>query len=296
MAFRPRLGGPTGTASPHDRLRSCRFVNEKGRLDGAGSEPGEDMAQGPKTALVTGGARRIGRAIVEDLAANGFAVAIHVHRSAGEADALRRSIEARGGRAAVVAADLSDVGSVAGLVGEAAGLLGPIGLLVNNASAFEPDSVADFDWDTWDRHFALHLKAPVMLARHLAAGLPADREGLVVNVIDERVLRLNPRYFSYTLSKAALWTATQTMAQAFGPKVRVNAIGPGPTLANVRQSPEDFQAQLNGLILGRGPDLAEFGATIRYLWQARSVTGQLIAIDGGQHLAWQTPDVTGMNE
>ena len=254
------------------------------------------MAEGPKTALVTGGARRIGRAIVEDLAANGFAVAIHAHRSSGEADALKRSIIERGGRAAVVEADLSEAGAVAGLVGKAAGLLGPIGLLVNNASAFEPDTVADFDWETWDRHFALHLKAPVMLARQLAASLGDDQEGLVVNVIDERVLRLNPRYFSYTLSKAALWTATQTMAQAFGPKVRVNAIGPGPTLANVRQRPEDFQAQLDGLILGRGPDLSEFGATVRYLWQARSVTGQLIAIDGGQHLAWQTPDVTGMNE
>ena len=254
------------------------------------------MAEGPKTALVTGGARRIGRAIVEDLAANGFAVAIHAHRSSGEADALKRSIIERGGRAAVVEADLSEAGAVAGLVDKAAGLLGPIGLLVNNASAFEPDTVADFDWETWDRHFALHLKAPVMLARQLAASLGDDQEGLVVNVIDERVLRLNPRYFSYTLSKAALWTATQTMAQAFGPKVRVNAIGPGPTLANVRQRPEDFQAQLDGLILGRGPDLAEFGAPVRYLWQARSVTGQLIAIDGGQHLAWQTPDVTGMNE
>lgn len=254
------------------------------------------MADGAKTALVTGGARRIGRAIVEDLAAKGFAVAIHAHRATEEAEALRQSIAEGGGRAAVVEADLSDADAVAGLVTKAAALLGPVGLLVNNASAFEPDSVADFDWDTWDRHFALHLKAPVMLTRQLAAGLPHDAEGLVVNVIDERVLRLNPRYFSYTLSKAALWTATQTMAQALGPRVRVNAIGPGPTLANVRQRPEDFQAQLDGLILRRGPELAEFGATIRYLWQARSVTGQLIAIDGGQHLAWETPDVTGMNE
>jgi len=254
------------------------------------------MAEGPKTALVTGGARRIGRAIVEDLAANGFAVAIHANRSTDEAEALSRSIAERGGRAVVVEADLSDAAAVTGLVGRAAGLLGPIGLLVNNASAFEPDTVEDFDWETWDRHFALHLKAPVMLARQLAAGLAGHGDGLVVNVIDERVLRLNPRYFSYTLSKAALWTATQTMAQAFGPKLRVNAIGPGPTLANVRQRAEDFQAQLDGLILGRGPDLSEFGATIRYLWQARSVTGQMIAIDGGQHLAWETPDVTGMNE
>lgn len=254
------------------------------------------MANGPKTALVTGGARRIGRAIVEDLAANGFAVAIHAHRSGENAAGLQQAVAGRGGRAAVVEADLEDADAVAGLVAKAATLLGPVGLLVNNASAFEPDTVEDFGWENWDRHFALHLKAPVMLARQLAVGLDAGQEGLVVNIIDERVLRLNPRYFSYTLSKAALWTATQTMAQAFGPRVRVNAIGPGPTLANVRQRPEDFQAQLDGLILRRGPDLAEFGATIRYLWEARSVTGQLIAIDGGQHLAWKTPDVTGMNE
>jgi len=250
------------------------------------------MAQGPKTALVTGGARRI----VEDLAANGFAVAIHAHRSAADAEALAGAITASGGRAAVVEADLNDIDAVGGLVGKAAALLGPVGLLVNNASVFEPDTVEDFGWEKWDRHFALHLKAPVMLARQLAAGLGDGQEGLVVNIIDERVLRLNPRYFSYTLSKAALWTATQTMAQAFGPRVRVNAIGPGPALANVRQQPEDFQAQLDGLILGRGPELGEFGATVRYLWQARSVTGQMIAIDGGQHLAWETPDVTGMNE
>ena len=254
------------------------------------------MTQGPKTALVTGGARRIGRAIVEDLAANGFSVAIHARRSGEGARDLQRVVEARGGRAAVVEADLEDMNAVGGLVAEAAERLGPIGLLVNNASAFEPDSATDFDWETWDRHFAVHLKAPAMLARQLAAGLGDDAEGLVVNIIDERVLRLNPRYFSYTLSKSALWVATQTMAQALAPRVRVNAIGPGPTLPNVRQKPEDFQAQVDGLLLRREPDLFEFGATIRYLWEARSVTGQLIAIDGGQHLAWETPDVTGMNE
>ena len=126
--------------------------------------------------------------------------------------------------------------------------------------------------------------------------MPAGSEGLIVNIIDQRVWRLTPRYFSYTLSKSALWTATRTMAQALAPRIRVNAIGPGPTLANARQDAEDFDAQVDGLILGRGPSLAGFGATIRYLWEARSVTGQMIALDGGQHLAWQTPDVTGMVE
>jgi NAD(P)-dependent dehydrogenase (short-subunit alcohol dehydrogenase family) len=169
-------------------------------------------------------------------------------------------------------------------------------LLVNNASVFTDDTVRDFDWNGWDRHFALHVKAPALLARRFAEALPAGREGLIVNIVDQRVWRLTPRYFSYTLSKAALWTATQTMAQALAPRIRVNAIGPGPTLKNTRQENADFAAQVDGLILKHGPDLAEFGATIRYLWQARSVTGQMIALDGGQHLAWQTPDVTGMIE
>lgn len=248
------------------------------------------------TALVTGGARRIGRAIVEDLAAHGFAVAIHADNSFADAQELAASIAAAGGRAVAVRADLTDMAAADGLVAAAQAALGPVALLVNSASVFSDDTVLDFDWDGWDRHFALHVKAPALLARRLAEALPAEQEGLIVNIVDQRVWRLTPRYFSYTLSKAALWTATQTMAQALAPRIRVNAIGPGPTLKNRRQDDADFAAQVDGLILKRGPDLAEFGATIRYLWRARSVTGQMIALDGGQHLAWQTPDVTGMVE
>lgn len=254
------------------------------------------MAKADRTALITGGGRRIGRAIVEDLAAHGFAVAVHCGRSRMDADEVAASVQAQGGRAVVVQADLTDMDAVGRIVGEATAALGPIGLLVNNASTFDSDSMTDIDWEAWERHFSVHLKAPVRLAQDFASALAPDAEGLIVNIIDQRVWRLTPRYFSYTLSKSALWTATRTMAQALGPRIRVNAVGPGPTLVNVRQEPEDFQAQVDGLILGRGPALGEFGATIRYLWEARSVTGQMIAIDGGQHLAWQTPDVTGMAE
>ncbi len=250
----------------------------------------------PPNALVTGAARRIGRAIAEDLAAQGFGVAVHCRNSRGAAESLAADIRAKGGRAAVVEADLADRDAVNGLLPAAAAALGPIGLLVNNASVFEPDGATDFAWSSWDRHFALHVEAPIALARALAASLPPDAEGLVVNLIDQRVWRLNPQFFSYTLSKSALWTATQTLAQALAPRIRVNAIGPGPTLKNTRQSDDDFQAQVDALPLERGPALAEFGRTIRYLWEARSVTGQMIAIDGGQHLAWRTPDVTGMVE
>jgi NAD(P)-dependent dehydrogenase (short-subunit alcohol dehydrogenase family) len=248
------------------------------------------------TALVTGGAKRIGRAIAEDLAAHGFAVAIHANRSLAEAEALAARIVAGGGRAAAIRADLTDMVVTGGLVAAAEAALGPVSLLVNSASIFADDSVLDFDWENWDRHFAIHLKAPALLAQNFAKALPRGREGLIVNIIDQRVWRPTPRYFSYALSKSALWTATQTMAQALAPRIRVNAIGPGPTLKNLRQDDADFARQVDGLMLKRGPALEEFGATIRYLWQARSVTGQMIALDGGQHLAWQTPDVTGMAE
>lgn len=247
-------------------------------------------------ALITGGARRIGRAIVLDLAAHGHPVVIHCNHSHAEADGLVAEIIKNGGKAAVAKADLSDAEATERLVEQAAEFFGPLGLLINNASIFEDDSAQEFDWSTWDRHFAVHLKAPVQLARAFAEQLPAERDGLVVNIIDQRVWRPTPRFFSYTLSKSVLWTATQTMAQAYAPRIRVNAIGPGPTLPNSRQDQHAFDSQVAALILERGPDLAEFGATIRYLLGARSVTGQMIALDGGQHLAWQTPDVAGIPE
>jgi NAD(P)-dependent dehydrogenase (short-subunit alcohol dehydrogenase family) len=254
------------------------------------------MAAATGTALVTGGARRIGKAIVEDLAAHGFAVAIHCNGSRKDAEILAEDIQRSGGRAAVVEADLTDTAATDALIDLASKALGPVRLLVNNASIFRDDSVENFDPVVADRHFAIHVKAPAILARRFAEALPAGAEGLIVNIVDQRVWRLTPRYFSYTLSKSALWTATRTMAQALAPAIRVNAIGPGPTLASKVQDAEDFEAQVDGLILKHGPSLPEFGAAIRYLWEARSVTGQMIALDGGQHLAWQTPDVTGMVE
>ncbi|WP_442577380.1 SDR family oxidoreductase [Mesorhizobium sp. ASY16-5R] len=246
--------------------------------------------------LVTGGARRIGRVIAGDLARHGFGVAIHCNNSRDEGAALVDGIVGQGGRAVLVAGDLTDMAVPARLVEQAEAALGPLSIVVNNASIFKDDAVTDFDWEVWDRHFAIHAKAPVALARALAERLRPDAEGLVVNIVDQRVLHPNPRYFSYALSKSTLWAATQTMAQALAPRIRVNAIGPGPTFANEKQQPGDFQAQVEALILRRGPALAEFGATIRYLWQARSITGQMIALDGGQHLAWETPDVSGMVE
>lgn len=248
-----------------------------------------------RTALVTGAGKRIGAAMARDLAAHGFAVAIHVHRSAQEAKALAQEIQRAGGRAAAFCADLTDPAAIDRLFDAVRGQLGPVDLLVNNASVFENDSAQAPDMQLWDRHFALHLKAPVLLAGRVAAQSESS-SSLVVNIIDQRVWKLTPGFFSYTLSKSALWTATRTMAQAFAPKVRVNAIGPGPALANERQQDKDFARQIDGLLLKRGPQLAEFGATLRYLYDTPSITGQMIALDGGQHLGWKTPDVTGMAE
>ncbi|WP_309084828.1 SDR family oxidoreductase [Chelativorans sp.] len=237
-------------------------------------------------ALITGGAKRIGRAIALDLAANGFGVAIHCGRSREEAESLAAAIRAAGGRACVLQADLTDTGQTEELIGEAVAELGPVHLLVNNASVFERDEATDFTEEVWERHFALHVKAPAILARDFALALPRDREGLIVNMIDQRVWKLAPGYFSYTLSKAALWTATRTLAQALAPRIRVNAIGPGPTLPDHGEDEESFRRQAQALPLGHGPELPEFGATIRYLWETRSITGQMIALDGGKHLAW----------
>ena len=254
------------------------------------------MKQPLKTALVTGGAKRIGRAIVDDLAANGFAVAIHANESLEEAEALARALGERGLKAAAVACDLSDGAATGRLIAQAVAAVGPLALLVNNASLFKPDTVEAFDDDLWDRHFAVHVKAPSILARDFVRQLPDGVAGSIVNIIDQRVWNPTPRYYSYTLSKSALWMATRTMAQSFAPRVRVNAIGPGPSLPNERQDDAAFAAQVAGLILRRGPDLAEFGRTVRFLFDTPSITGQMIALDGGQHLAWETPDVRGIAE
>jgi NAD(P)-dependent dehydrogenase (short-subunit alcohol dehydrogenase family) len=248
------------------------------------------------TALVTGGSKRIGAAIAADLAAHGFAVAIHCNGSRTEADALAQTIKSAGGDAVVFEADLTIQSQVRRLLPAVSAKLGPVSLLVNNASVFDEDAADALDEAVFDRHFNLHVKAPSFLAQDFAAQLPEGAEGLIVNIIDERVWKMTPRFYSYTLSKAALWAATRTMAQTFAPRIRINAIGPGPTLPNSRQTEEDFQRQSAGLLLGKGPDLSEFGATIRYLWAAKSVTGQMIALDGGQHLAWETLDLAGIAE
>lgn len=249
-----------------------------------------------KAALVTGGARRIGAAIVRDLAAHGYSVAIHASASLEDAAAIRNEIAAAGGRACVVTGDLISAAGRGALVAETNALIGPIDLLVNNASIFQRDGVEEFDEALFDDHFAIHVKAPTILTRDFSRQLPEGVSGLVVNIIDQRVWSPTPRFYSYTLSKAALYMATKTAAQALAPRIRVNAIGPGPTLPAARQTAADFQKQVSGLIMKQGAGLDEFGRTIRFLHESPSITGQMIALDGGQHLAWQTPDVAEVVE
>lgn len=249
-----------------------------------------------KTALVTGAGKRVGRAIALDLALHGFAIAVHANSSKDEAEETASVIRDAGGTAEVFLGDLSDPDVPGRLIRAIGKKLGTLRLLVNNASIFEADTADAFDPELFDRHMAVHVKAPALLAAAMAKDLPRDAEGLVVNMIDQRVKRLTPNFFSYTLSKSALWTATQTMAMAYAPQIRVNAIGPGPTLKSPRQSDAEFARQVKAIPLERSPELGEFGATIRYFWENRSVTGQMVALDGGQHLAWETPDVSGVNE
>ena len=202
-----------------------------------------------RVALVTGGARRIGRAIVEALAADGCTVAIHANSSLGDAEALAAEIRARGGRAEAFAADLADPQAVAGLMPAVAARLGPVTLLVNNASTFMRDTLETIDVPTWNRQFSVNIRAPSVLAGALATALPAGREGAIVNILDQRVLKLTPEFYSYTLSKAALHAATRTMAQALAPRIRVNAVAPGPVLPNLDDGDEGFHREVAGLPL-----------------------------------------------
>ncbi len=245
----------------------------------------------PKVALVTGSAKRLGRTIVEDLAAHDFSVAVHANGSLEAAEAVAAELRSRGKRAIALKADLGNISETETLIARTEAEFGPVGLLVNNASVFEDDTAADFDAAIFDRHFHVHVRAPAILSGALVKALPEDRAGLIVNIIDQRVLALKPTFFSYTLSKSTLWTATRTLAQAFAPRVRVNAIGPGPSLISERQRPEDFQAQIDSLPLKRGPSLDEFGRTIRFLFDTPSITGQMIALDGGQHLIWHGAEI-----
>jgi len=239
-----------------------------------------------EVALVTGAADRVGAAMARRLGREGYAVLVHYRASAEKASAVASEIEREGGRAAVVQADLADRAERAGLIAAASQPFGPLTVLVNNASSFEPDSAMDLDETRWDAHFAVHAEAPVFLSRDFAAQLPEGRSGNIVNIIDERVLHLSPAYFSYTLSKSVLWTATRTLAQSLAPRIRVNAIGPGPTVAPPHQPPGHLEAAWAKLPLQHAADPSGIADGLMAILGLASMTGQMLALDGGQHLEW----------
>jgi NAD(P)-dependent dehydrogenase (short-subunit alcohol dehydrogenase family) len=246
---------------------------------------GSRMEQGRKVALVTGGARRVGRAIALDLARHGWAVAIHHGRSGDEAAALAAAIREAGGTAVAVPGDLADTAALPAIVARAAAALGPLTLLVNNAAIYEKDVPGALDGALWQRQLAINLTAPVFLAEAFAAGLSEDVEGNIVNLLDPRVYRPTPDYFSYQVSKSGLLAATIAQARAFAPRIRVNAIAPGPVLPSAHTTPERYEHRVRSLPLGRAPALEDFGRTVRYFVESSSVTGEVIALDAGEHIA-----------
>jgi NAD(P)-dependent dehydrogenase (short-subunit alcohol dehydrogenase family) len=246
----------------------------------------------PRAALVTGAAKRVGRALALALAADGFDVALHCHRSRAEAEDLAREIGALGRRAAVLAADLAREDEVEPLVPAAREALGdrPLGVLVNNASHFRLDRLLTADRASWDAHLEPNLRAPVVLTRAFVRQLPDATPGAVVNVLDQRVLNLTPNYLSYSVSRAGLWAATQVLARELAPRgVRVNAIGPGPTLPAPGMPEERFRELVEALPLRRGPTPEELAEALRFILRMPAMTGQLVTVDGGQQMGWLTP-------
>lgn len=249
-----------------------------------------------KTALVTGAGKRIGRQIAIDLAKAGWAVAVHYGFSREEAQQVVDEIVAAGGVAEAVEGDLAEAGMAETIVKQSVDLLGPLTLLVNNASLYEPDEIGAMSVESWDQHLDVNLRSPVFLAQAFAEQLSDGATGNIVNLIDQRVWQLTPNFFSYTISKAALWTATQTLAQALAPKIRVNAIGPGPALPSSRMTQADFEKQCQLMPLEVGTSPQEISSALAFILSAPAMTGQMIALDGGQHLGWKTPDFREISE
>ena len=255
-------------------------------------------------ALITGGAKRLGRAMALHLASKGKNVVIHYSSSADDAAETAEAARAFGIKAAIVHADLLNAEDTATLIVRAVKAIGePLDVLINNASIFEYDNLETASFESWDRHINSNLRAPVFLTQAFAKQVPkatVDGNGepvasaSVVNMVDMRVRKLTPEFATYTLAKVGLWAFTQTAAQFLAPHVRVNAIGPGPTMQGTRQSAEHFAKQRAATILERGSDPTEICKALDFILEIDGMTGQLICLDGGQHLAWKTPDVLGV--
>ena len=249
------------------------------------------MTPAKKSVLVTGAAKRLGRAIALHLAKAGWSVAVHYNNSQAEAEETVAALHEKGVHAAAINADLTMEDDTERLIQRARDAVGPLSALVNNASVFENDSIGTMTRESWDKHIEVNLRAPLVLARNFAEQLPEGVEGAIVNLLDQRLLKPTPQFLSYGVSRAGLGWLTVTLAQALAPRIRVNGVAPGPTLRNERQSEAHFKRQQESTILGRGATPDDVASAVRYLIEARAVTGQMIAVDGGQHLIWKTADV-----
>jgi NAD(P)-dependent dehydrogenase (short-subunit alcohol dehydrogenase family) len=250
----------------------------------------------PRAALVTGGARRLGCAIALALGEAGFDVAVHCHQSLAPAQELASEIRTRGRNATVLQANLAEETEVERLLPAAATALGPIGVLVNNASTFQRDEWHDATRASWDAHLEPNLHAPFVLMQKFAGDLPADADGVIVNMLDQRVWSITPHFVSYTVSKFGLWGLTQAMALALAPRIRVNGIGPGPALPNATQTQAQFLAQSASVPLGHGPSPEEVGGAVLAILALPAMTGQMLALDGGQHLQWKSGQLLSRDE
>ena len=249
-----------------------------------------------RTALVTGAARRVGRAIALDLAEHGWTVAVHYHSAEKDADGVVAAIRDSGASAYPVQGDLSKESETRRVFADSAAAAGPVTCLINNASVFEPDDINTADRRSWDRHLETNLRAPFVLSQSLAENLPDGRDGAIINMLDQRVWNLTPNFLSYTVAKSGLWTLTRTLALALAPRIRVNGIGPGPTLPSVRQTDAQFRRQWQSMPLQRATTPQEICDAVRFLLGAPSMTGQMLALDGGQHLGWAPPPDGGVHE
>jgi NAD(P)-dependent dehydrogenase (short-subunit alcohol dehydrogenase family) len=246
-----------------------------------------------RNALVTGAAKRLGRAIALDLARHGWNVAIHYNTSEREARVTCEDAQSAGAKAVLVKADLAREEETQKIVEQATRELGPLTALINSASVFENDQWYSADRASWNKHMEVNLRSPLVLIQNFAKQLPKDREGAVVNLLDQRLLKPVPDFLSYGVSRAGLHWLTVTLAQALGPRIRVNAVAPGPTLKGARQTPAHFEQERAATILGRGSEPQDICDAVRYLLEARAVTGQTITVDGGQHLIWKLADMAG---
>ncbi len=254
------------------------------------------MTPGIKTVLVTGGAKRLGRAIAMTLGKAGWSVAVHYNQSQAEAEDTVAALHEIGVHSAALEADLQSEEDSQRLISRANTAVGPLTALVNNASVFESDVLATVTRMSWDRHMETNLRAPLVLSQNFAEQLPSHSEGAIINLLDQRLFKPTPQFLSYGVSKAGLHWLTGVLAQALAPRIRVNAVAPGPALRNARQSEAHFRRQQASTILGHGASPGDVCSAVTYLLDARAVTGQTITVDGGQHLIWQTADIAGVIE